>query len=198
MKKCRKCGALQNDDRTQCVDCGALLGAPMNETEETRTDAALDDKLDQMADHAADFHVSLRDKIFGILAILCVIAAVVLLNLAGVEKNKIPEPIPDEMIILRDDISSAELTASRRRAALRRTLDESRTAALCAIIACSAAAPMLLAPRLMWNLDTLKYRLFYNWDTPPSWLAMFLRRGLTYVLFGGGVIAVIYGYYLYL
>ena len=198
MKKCGKCGAVQSDDRTQCVDCGALLGAPLSDADESHADAALDDKLDRLADHAEDFHVSLRDKIFGILAILCIIAAVVLLNLAGVEKNKIPEPLSPEQIILNENISSAEITASRRHAALRRTLDQSRTAALCTVLVCSLSALLLLKPRLMWNLDTLKYRLFYNWDTPPTWLAVILRRVFAYIFLIGGVITAAYGYYLYL
>ena len=198
MKKCRKCGAVQSDDRTQCVDCGTLLGTPMTDAEEAHAEAALDDKLDQMADRTEDFHVSLRDKIFGALAILCIIAAVVLLNLAGVEKNKIPEPLSPEQIILNGNISSTEITASRRHAALRRTLDQSRTAALCTILVCTVAALLLLKPRLMWNLDTLKYRLFYNWDTQPTWFAVILRRAFAYIFLIGGVITVVYGYYLYL
>ena len=34
MKKCKKCGALQSDDRSVCLDCGSVLGRPMTEEEE--------------------------------------------------------------------------------------------------------------------------------------------------------------------
>ena len=50
MKKCRKCGAVQNDDRTTCVDCGTVLGRPMSEEEEAIAEAALDDRLEGLAE----------------------------------------------------------------------------------------------------------------------------------------------------
>lgn len=205
MKKCRKCGALQSDDRTQCVDCGTLLGAPMTDAEESRAEAALDDKLDQMAERTADFHVPLRDKILGVLAILGIIAAIVLLCLVGAEKKEIRDAVPANVqrqifhngsfvtTITSPKPSSVSYSSARMDA-----LDKSQAAALAALIAFAAAAPMLLVPGLMWNLDTLKYRLFYNWDTTPSYFALCLRRAATYILFAAGVIAILYGFYQYL
>ena len=44
MKKCKKCGALQSDDRSVCLDCGSVLGRPMTDAEEAAAEEALDDK----------------------------------------------------------------------------------------------------------------------------------------------------------
>lgn len=202
MKKCRKCGALQSDDRTQCVDCGALLGAPMTDAEESHAEAALDDKLDQMAERTEDFYVPLRDKILGVLAILGIIAAIVLLCLVGAEKKEIRDAVPANVQIIQNGsfvttITSPKPSSVSYSSARMDALDKSQAAALAALIA-FAAAPMLLVPRLMWNLDTLKYRLFYNWDTTPSYFALCLRRAATYILFAAGVVAILYGFFQYL
>jgi len=69
---------------------------------------------------------------------------------------------------------------------------------LIALIAFIAAAPMLFFPRFMWMLDTLKYRMFYNWDTTPSHFALVGRKVVTYVVFVIGTGSILYGYWLYL
>lgn len=86
MKKCKKCGALQNDDRSVCLDCGSVLGRPMSESEEAAAEEALGDKLEAMAERTEDFFVPLRDKIMGVVCIIGIIAAFVLMGIAGGEK----------------------------------------------------------------------------------------------------------------
>ena len=76
---------MQSDDRTTCVDCGTVLGRSMTEAEEAHAEAVLDDRLDGLAERTQDFYVSIPEKIMGILCILGVFAAVVMLNLVGVE-----------------------------------------------------------------------------------------------------------------
>ncbi len=86
MKKCKKCGALQSDDRSVCLDCGSVLGRPMTDAEEEAAEEALDDKLETMAERTEDFYVPLRDKIMGVICIIGIIAAFVLMGIAGGEK----------------------------------------------------------------------------------------------------------------
>ena len=93
MKKCKKCGALQSDDRSVCLDCGTLLGRPMTEAEEAAEEDVLDDRLEAMAERTEDFYVPLRDKIMGIICIIGIVAAFVLMGIAGGEKAEPTEEL---------------------------------------------------------------------------------------------------------
>lgn len=210
MKKCRKCGAVQNDDRTTCVDCGTVLGRPMSEEEEAIAEAALDDRLEGLAERTEDFYVPLRDKIIGVLCIIGAVAAILLLNFAGVEKARIKNDVPDNVMVeygngafitsygTTPDGGAVLSPAFRFPSSRYRTLDNAQAYALISLIAFIAAAPMLLFPRFMWMLDTLKYRMFYNWDTTPSHFALVGRKVVTYLVFVIGVGSILYGYWLYL
>ena len=70
MKKCTKCGAVQNDSRYYCVDCGEKLGKPLSEAEAFVIEERLDDMLDDMSERAEDFYVSRRNKIMAIMAVV--------------------------------------------------------------------------------------------------------------------------------
>jgi len=200
MKKCKKCGALQSDDRSTCVDCGTLLGRAMSADEAAEAEAAIDDKIDGLAERAEDFYVPLRDKIMGVISIIGIAAAIVLLVLVGRENARIEASIPDSMYVTYGNgatvIAASEIPPGYVFPSSRiRVLNGVGYSAVFAIIAFAASAPMLLVPRFMWFIDTLKYRVFYNWDTTPSYFALLIRKAVTYIMFGGGVIAIIYGYY---
>ncbi len=203
MKKCKKCAAIQSDERSTCIDCGTVLGRPMPEAEEELTEAALDDKLEGMSERTEDFYVPLRDKIMGALCIIGIVAAILLINLCGMEKQQIRDSIPDGItvtqgdgaIITMADINAPEYTFPSWRD---RTLDEAQMFALFSIIAFVAAGPMLLFPKLMWHLDTLRYRIFHNFDTTPSYFAIVVRKAASYVLFALGVCSILYAYWMYL
>ncbi|MBE6598784.1 MAG: hypothetical protein E7638_05030 [Ruminococcaceae bacterium] len=201
MKKCKKCGALQNDDRTVCIDCGTLLGRPMTAEEEAAEEASIDSKLDDMAERTEDFYVPIRDKVMGILCILGIIAAFVLINLTGTAKDAIKDSIPDNVmvstgngavVIMSDGVGNYEYPSRRMG-----ELNDAALFGLLGIITHLAACPMLLVPRFMWFLDTLKYRIFYEWDTTPSDFALFVRKAVTYMMFAVGIICIMYGYSLY-
>lgn len=202
MKKCKKCGAVQNDDRTTCVDCGTLLGRPMTEEEEDIAEAELDDKLYAMSERTEDFYVPLRDKIMGVLCIIGAVAAILLLNFVGVEKAKIKADIPDNVMVYSNGVYITMFSDGSPGfvypTARSRTLDEAGSYAFIALISFIVSGPMLFFPRFMWLLDTLKYRLFYNWDTTPSYFAIVIRKAATYFLFVLGVGTILYAYWLYL
>lgn len=197
MKKCKKCGALQNDNRSVCIDCGAVLGRSMTEEEETRTEDALSDRLYDLSERTEDFYVPVRDKIIGVLCMIGAVAAILLLNFIGTEKRGLQANVSVNTVGDTIDYvvysSGFNAVASRRVAALNRA----GCGALIALISCGVSIPMLLFPRLMWNLDTLKYRLFYNWDTTPSDMALVLRKALTYGLCVIGAIAILYGWIIF-
>ena len=199
MKKCKNCGALQNDDNSTCIDCGAVLGKALSEAEAAEINESIDDKLDGMSERTEDFYVPLRDKIMGVLSVIGIIAAIVLLVLVGRENDRINAEIPDGVIVDRGSgfttiLSDGEVDYTYP-SALKRKLDNVGTSALISLICLIAAFPMLIVPKFMWFIDTLRYRMFYNWDTTPSYFALVVRKAFTYIFFVVGIIGVIYGYW---
>ena len=199
MKKCKNCGALQNDDNSTCIDCGAVLGKALSEAEAAEINESLDNKLDGMSERTEDFYVSLRDKIMGVLSVIGIIAAIVLLVLVGRENDRINAEIPDGVIVDRGSgfttiLSDGEVDYTYP-SALKRKLDNVGMSALISLVCLIAAFPMLIVPKFMWFIDTLRYRMFYNWDTTPSYFALVVRKAFTYIFFVVGIIGVIYGYW---
>lgn len=201
---------MQSDDRMTCIDCGAMLGRAMTEAEEARVDAMLDDRLDGMAERAQDFYVSIPDKVMAILCILAAIAAVVMLNLVGVEKTSLEKQVPEHMMMMSangavvsatgfdpqtGELYEVEIPQSWYRRHSK--LEDAATAALIGLLACVMAAPMLLVPRLVWWLDTLSYRLWYESEPSPTYFWTVARKVMMYLLFAAGVGGVIYSYFLY-
>ena len=199
MKKCKQCGALQNDDNSSCIDCGAVLGKALSEAEAAEINESLDDKLDGMSDRTEDFYVPLRDKIMGVLSVIGIIAAIILLVLVGRENDRINAEIPDGVIVDRGSgfttiLSDGEVDY-KYPSALVSMLSNIGTRALISLVCLIVALPMLIVPKFMWFIDTLRYRMFYNWDTTPSYFALVVRKAFTYIFFAVGIIGVIYGYW---
>ena len=65
MKKCSKCGLVQ-DDRQLCIDCGAVLGEPIPKNDEERYLKELSDTVRDMSERCVDFYVSRKQKWFGL------------------------------------------------------------------------------------------------------------------------------------
>ena len=199
MKKCKQCGALQNDDNSSCIDCGAVLGKALSEAEAAEINESLDDKLDGMSDRTEDFYVPLRDKIMGVMSVIGIIAAIILLVLVGRENDRINAKIPDGVIVDRGSgfttiLSDGEVDY-KYPTALVSELSNIGTSALISLVCLIVAFPMLIVPKFMWFIDTLRYRMFYNWDTTPSYFALVVRKAITYIFFAVGIMGVIYGYW---
>ena len=201
MKKCIKCGAIQNDSRHHCIDCGEKLGKPLSETEVVEIEQKLDNTLDDMSDRTEDFYVPLRDKIMGAISVIGIIASIILLILVGRANNQIEASIPDGVIVDRGAgfttiISDGEIDYQYP-SAYKERIDSAGTSALIALFCFAMAIPMLTIPKVMWFLTTLRYRIFFNWDTTPSDFALFIHKAISYILFASGVIGVLYGYWLF-
>ena len=80
MKICGKCGAHQSDDRSTCLDCGAILGRPLSESEERELNDDISDALTGMSERTEDFYVSPLDRVLGIVSIVLAVAMVILLS----------------------------------------------------------------------------------------------------------------------
>ena len=207
MKKCKNCGALQSDDKTTCLDCGTLLGKPMNEKEEEAAEQLIDNQLEDMVERTEDFYVPLHDKIMGILGIVCIIAAVVLIAISSRTLDEIRETLPKDtggisVTYYSTDNGYTTVHSEGREgySSQYSRIDELEQAAawgIGSIFALLAACPLLLLPRLMWNLSTFKYRFFHDWDTTPSDTALVIRKIAAYVLFGVGMIALGLGWLCY-
>ena len=161
MKKCKQCGALQNDDNSTCIDCGAVLGKALSEAEAAEINESLDDKLDGMSDRTEDFYVPLRDKIMGVLSVIGIIAAIILLVLVGRENDRINAEIPDGVIVDRGSgfttiLSDGEVDY-KYPTALVSELSNIGTSALISLVCLIVAFPMLIVPKFMWFIDTLRY-----------------------------------------
>jgi hypothetical protein len=146
----------------------------------------------------------------GILCILGVIAAVVMLNLVGVEKPKLEELVPEHIQIFRHDGGTTiaygfdPVTGENYEEEIpqyyytrNRQLERSATAALLSGVFCAVAAPALLFPRFIWWLDTLKYRLWYDWEPSPPWFVVSGRKIVAYLIAVLGIGGIIYSYFLY-
>lgn len=82
MKKCSKCGLVQ-DDRRQCIDCGAALSEAMSAADEERYLDELSDKVDEMGDRCEEFYVSPKQRWFGLGAAAAAILSVIMFLLGA-------------------------------------------------------------------------------------------------------------------
>lgn len=70
MKKCTRCGALQDDGRTVCLDCGEHLPPPLSEGERIKAETELVKKIENLSDRADNSYVSKPKKVFIIFDVL--------------------------------------------------------------------------------------------------------------------------------
>ncbi len=219
MKKCQKCGAIQNDDRTNCLDCGALLGKPLSEAEADAVEDRLDDQLYAMSERAQDFYVSVPDKIMGILCIVIAVASLVMLNLVSVSKANIEKqnPYANEHILATyvngaishaigfDPVTGESFEPSEEElrvwgmwSARLDRLENAASGALIALVSAVGAFPSLLFPRFVWYMDTLKYRLWFDTDPTPSFFYIAMMKFWRYVFFVIAAVGIAYAYFVYL
>ena len=186
---------IQSDDNTVCLDCSSPLTSLMSEEETNKAEKTLKNTVSDLAEKTEEFYVSLRDKIMGYSCIGLIAIAIVLILLAShhlgkLEPNKITQigefVMPDENYIL-------TLPTERMN-----ELSDAITCGLSAILTSAFSFLMLLLPRIMWLLDTWQYRVFHGWDTTPSYFAILSRKIITYTAYGIGIIALIYGWILFL
>ncbi len=196
MKICGKCGAHQSDDRSTCLDCGAILGKPLSESEERELNEDISDTLHGMSERTQDFYVSPLDRVLGILCIILAFAMVILLNVYSVQKSALKNELPDDSfrfgsttVFITSEgtgiIDNAYDIAVWNRI---EAYDRAMTNCLIALVCLIPSALMFLVPKVMWILDTLRYRLWFDADPSPSDFYLITAKIFKYVVFGIGVL----------
>jgi len=200
MKKCDNCGAVQSDDRIFCVDCGERLGRPMSKADEEAHDAALSDTLTGMAERTEDFYVNPAARVLGIISIIAAFALAVMLPILDYRIDRIQADYLTQMgavqlgensfVVDRGGDSVAMVTGSMRAPAAR-ALESVVSFALIGLICFVMAALFLLIPQVMWWLETLRYRLWFDADPSPSFYATAVYAVIKYGCFGLGCVMLI-------
>lgn len=202
MKKCKKCGAVQGDSRSTCIDCGSILDSAVGEGEKADIEADFEDTLDDMANRTEDFYVSRVERIFGIICIVVAVAGLVILNFANVRKAEIENELREYSVVLSNgvvfdsvwDLANDEAYELYN---VRSLMDKVATLGLIGFFSCVGAALLFLTPRFVWNVGSLKYRLRFDSEPTPSYFSIISRKIEMYVFFASGVMCVIFGYLIY-
>ncbi len=86
MKICMRCGTPQKDSNQTCVECGAVLGGPMDAEKAEQIQTMQKDQLDDIMEHPRYFdpydleYVGPIQKILVAIDILLILASLILLN----------------------------------------------------------------------------------------------------------------------
>ncbi len=82
MKICPKCGVAQNDSNTTCVDCGAVLGRPLDDDAEYQIEKTRREKISDMGDRSDELSFGRAKLPLVILCIVGIVASIVLCALS--------------------------------------------------------------------------------------------------------------------
>ena len=185
---------IQSDDNTVCLDCSSPLGTPLAEAENEEAEAAIKNKVNEISEKTDEFYVSLRDKIVGYSCIFLAAIAILLITLANNQYGKLE---PGRITQIGDVVlpEAAQFTLPTERM---NQLNDAMGCGLLAILFAVLSALALLLPRMMWLLETWKYRAHYGWDTPALPHIMKVRKIGAYICYGISVFFIIYGWRLFL
>ena len=199
MKKCDNCGAVQGNDRIFCVDCGERLGRPMSTAEAQAHEAEMSGTLSRMAERTEDFYVSPAARVLGIVSILCAMLLILMLPLLSGRIDSAQRKYLAEMgavqagdgsYIIHQGDSVGMFTGSMHSPEAK-ALESAVYAALVGIFCFVMAALFLLIPQVMWWLETLRYRLWFDADPSPSFYATAVYAVIKYGCFGLGCVMLI-------
>ena len=195
MKICETCGAHQSDDRSTCLDCGAVLGRPLSESEERELNEDISDTLYGMSERTEDFYVSPLDRALGIISIVLAVAMVILLNVYSVQKNALETDLPagtvisGNMVITTDPVTGTVGASNvHPNYADIEVMERGIMYCLIALVFLIPSALCFLVPKVMWFLDTLRYRLWFDADPSPSDFYLITAKIFKYGIFFIGVL----------
>ena len=187
MKKCKKCGAVQENDNTVCIDCGAALGAPVNETEESVLEEEISDRVESMSETTADFYISAKDKVIGIIAIALVIASIAMMVIIANALDRIDDVWDDDWYVVVDGVVSNSPANSV--AVLEDKYQQSSLWFLGSAMFSAGAAIFFLAPKFIWWSYTWRIRYIANIERlEPSASYLFSYKIAKYIPFVVGCV----------
>lgn len=99
MKICEKCGAVNNNERFFCADCGEKLHEPVSKAHEAEINKRISDTGDKLMTESDPLAVTVFDKITGIASLCGLSASVVLLFLGSYLNRFNPELILYSMLL---------------------------------------------------------------------------------------------------
>ena len=200
MKKCRYCGVPQSDERHTCVDCGKPLPKPLSTEEAEAIEDALDDRLDAMSEYRDVFEVSCTDRILGILGIVGLIASCLLFAVSQTEINRMNRELQEALMAaamagepLFEITRSTEPLLPTRSDYLDSTVKGSAVAIAFFLESCT----LLLFPKFIWFISTIRDRLWYADEPTPSAFAESMMKFSKYGGFVIGCIALAFAAWMY-
>lgn len=98
MKVCEKCGAINNNERFFCVDCGEKLPAPVSKAYEAEINGRISDTGDKLMRESDPLAVTTFDRITGFVSVGGLLLAVVLLFVGARLQRFNPELILYSML----------------------------------------------------------------------------------------------------
>lgn len=97
VKKCEKCGTTQKNSNTRCVNCDAVLGAPLTKAEEEAVSSEIARRITDLSDRTDLFYVSPFRRAIGMIsavtAALCIIWYFLIYNITGDSRDYILGPL---------------------------------------------------------------------------------------------------------
>ena len=98
MKVCEKCGAINNNERLFCADCGEKLPAPVSKAYEAEINGRISDTGDKLMRESDPLAVTTFDRITGFVSVGGLLLAVVLLFVGARLQRFNPELILYSML----------------------------------------------------------------------------------------------------
>lgn len=98
MKVCEKCGAINNNERFFCADCGEKLPAPVSKAYEAEINGRISDTGDKLMRESDPLAVTTFDRITGFVSVGGLLLAVVLLLVGARLQRFNPELILYSML----------------------------------------------------------------------------------------------------
>ncbi|MBQ7300651.1 MAG: hypothetical protein IJW77_12520 [Clostridia bacterium] len=200
MKKCKYCGTPQSDERHTCVDCGKPLPKPLSAEEAEVIEDALDDQLDAMSEYRDVFEVSCTDRILGILGIVGLIASCLLFAVSQTEINRMNRELQEAlMAAAMAGEPLFEITRSTEPLPPTRSdyLDSTVKGSVVAIAFFLESCTLLLFPKFIWFISTIRDRLWYADEPTPSAFAESMMKFSKYGGFVIGCIALAFAAWMY-
>jgi len=200
MKKCKYCGTPQSDERHTCVDCGKPLPKPLSAEAAEAIEDALDDQLDAMSEYRDVFEVCCTDRILGILGIVGLIASCLLFAVSQTEINRMNRELQEALMAaamagepLFEITRSTEPLPPTRSDYLDSTVKGSAVAIAFFLESCT----LLLFPKFIWFISTIRDRLWYADEPTPSAFAESMMKFSKYGGFVIGCIALAFAAWMY-
>ena len=98
MKVCEKCGAINNNERFFCADCGEKLPSPVSKAYETEINGRISDTGDKLMRESDPLAVTTFDRITGFVSVGGLLLSVVLLFVGSYLQKFNPELILCSML----------------------------------------------------------------------------------------------------